>query len=565
MRVLPEAVWEDHLVPLLRCKDAARLASTCKALRGVVRKYFVGDIGIIDWSTLQAALTTFPRARTAGLEDIREEWGHEEKGALLRWLREEGRGGHLTTMRSWGGTASHFLYSALREGALPSLKGVAINLTDHTGRALLTGGVLGGLHELRLTMDCKPVIVDVEQQLAALGLLRQLPALTKLEVMVYGRDDHPDEVQWPPFIPPTLKALKFYLSFAGIPGRSLLSALPGMLGASGARLERLEICIPPPSEAIDDGLVHVAQALRRCSPTLKDFRLATWAQDVNQDNPDQAERLRVQYADMLAGVSACRELQVLVLSYIMAEPLFPPDTAFARLTHLEISDYERQHSPGAGMMGLWELMASGGLSALAKFSVRLEGRWGGTEEVRSRVAPAFEAVAGILKHLQFEKAKCGGWSSDEVDVGYELGVAVGKLRRLKDLALDLFHDGRAYPAFAQGLAASGGERPLPLLWRVGGFSGLDERAYLLVSLLLSSVRVFHLTCRTKDSRATLLVACAVRQAGYKHTLVLGHTTGVTEGIVRAIFPPCILDSKRFHQYSLGWRARDKTFFYHPSV
>jgi hypothetical protein len=27
-------------------------------------------------------------------------------------------------------------------------------------------------------------------------------------------------------------------------------------------------------------------------------------------------------------------------------------------------------------MGLWELMASGGLPALAKLSVRLEGQWG---------------------------------------------------------------------------------------------------------------------------------------------------------------------------------------------
>jgi hypothetical protein len=53
-------------------------------------------------------------------------------------------------------------------------------------------------------------------------------------------------------------------------------------------------------------------------------------------------------------------------------------------------------------------------------------------------------------------------------VGYELGVAVGKLRRLKDLALDLSEDGRAYHAVAQGLAASGGDRPLPLLWRVRG-------------------------------------------------------------------------------------------------
>jgi hypothetical protein len=39
------AVWEDHLLPLLTCKDAARLGCTCKALRGVVREHFRGDLG----------------------------------------------------------------------------------------------------------------------------------------------------------------------------------------------------------------------------------------------------------------------------------------------------------------------------------------------------------------------------------------------------------------------------------------------------------------------------------------------------------------------------------------
>jgi hypothetical protein len=78
-----------------------------------------------------------------------------------------------------------------------------------------------------------------------------------------------------------------------------------------------------------------------------------------------------------------------------------------------------------------------------------------------------------------------------VDVGYELGVAVGKLRRLKDLALGLSEDGHFYHAFAQGLAASGGDRPLPLLWRVWVSSEVKTNADLLASLLLPSVRVFR--------------------------------------------------------------------------
>jgi hypothetical protein len=35
---------DDHLLPLLTCKDVARLGCMCKALRGVVREHFK-DIG----------------------------------------------------------------------------------------------------------------------------------------------------------------------------------------------------------------------------------------------------------------------------------------------------------------------------------------------------------------------------------------------------------------------------------------------------------------------------------------------------------------------------------------
>jgi hypothetical protein len=57
-----------------------------------------------------------------------------------------------------------------------------------------------------------------------------------------------------------------------------------------------------------------------------------------------------------------------------------------------------------------------------------------------------EAVAGTLTQLCFTSEYLYG---DEVSTGYELGVAMGKLRRLKDLALSLSYDGRIYPAVAQ--------------------------------------------------------------------------------------------------------------------
>jgi hypothetical protein len=512
-RALPEAVWEGHLLPLLTCKDAARLGCTCKALRGVVREHFRGDFGRVKVDKLRSALTTFPRARTMVLDDsVQTGFGPAPQKALLQWLREEGRGEHLTGVmvvypKSPIRTVIH---KALQAGALPSLKRLDVSLNDETQRASLTRGLLGGARELRLTLNCRGGYSDPRPHVAALGLVRQLPALAKLEVQLFEGDGHPVS-QWPPFIPPSLRALHINVQdLRGTPGiEAFLGALPGMLAASGARLERLEVLILG-FQLMGDGLVHVAQALRCCSPTLKSLLLSGGVDLALRAHPgtdedafrSRVERLRVQWADVLAGVSACRELQVLVLPDIMVEPLFPPGTAFDRLTHLEISDYEREHPPDAGAMGLWELIASGGLPALAKLSVRREGRRRGLglEEVRTRLAPGLEAVAGTLTHLHLEHSTDYAYTSedvemddqrsDDVDVAYELGVAMGKLWRLKDLALGLFEDGRAYQAMAQGLAASGGDRPLPLLWRLMVPREVLDNCDQVASLLLPSVRVF---------------------------------------------------------------------------
>jgi hypothetical protein len=386
-RPLPTAVWEDHLLPLLTCKDAARLGCTCKALRGVVRGH-VKNLRTIKVEQLQAALTSFPMAQEVTFKTSPEGWRNGEKEALLQWLREGGRGGHLRGMElnKDSPKAADLVHKALQAGALPSLKRVDAGLADRTQRASLTQGFLRDVHELRLTFQCMLNPRPMAPQLAALGLVRQLPSLTKLEVSVCGHRDTP--VEWLPFIPPQLKALRIDLQRLQAPTvlESLLHALPGMLGASGARLERLEVLFPFEFEALGDGLVHLAQALRCCAPTLKDLLLTTgMTKPLYVDNRNieadehtlRVERLRVHWADVLAGVSACRELQVLVLPYIDVESLFPPGTAFSRLTHLEISDHEREHVPDAGMMGLWDLMASGGLPALAKLGVKAEGQWGG--------------------------------------------------------------------------------------------------------------------------------------------------------------------------------------------
>jgi hypothetical protein len=506
-RTLPIPLWEDHLLPLLTCKDAARLGRTCKALRGVVREHFK-DIGKIELKALRAALTTFPRARSVDFHGC--ESGETDPEALAQWLHEGGRGRHLARVRSGGAAALHFTYAALRAVALTSLTSADVDLQDEAARDLLTEGFLGGMHELTVIVDCSDRL-----QLAMLGLVRQLPALAKLDVEVCGHFAAP--VQWPPFIPPSLKALSIDVS-VGPAIESLLRALTGMLVASGARPERLEVLIPDNVKAVGDGLVHLAQALCCCSPTLKGFlfgtrnnRALSFDKGI-QDHSSKMVRLRVQWAGLLAGVAACRELQVLVLPRIEVEPLFPPGTAFARLTHLEIFDIVREHPPDAGVMGLWELMASGGLPALTKLKVEIERRRAFRGEVRSRVAPAFKDVAGTLTHLHLGCAS----ARDKVEMGYEWGMAVGKLRRLKDLALSLSNDGRFYHGMAQGLAASGGGRPLPLLWRVIVPYGAGSNSDLLASLLLPSVRVFR-TGHMDDPQAALMTACALREAGYKLT------------------------------------------------
>jgi hypothetical protein len=535
-RPLPMAVWEDHLLPLLTCKEAARLGCTCKAMRVVVREHFA-ELGDVFLKELRAALTTFPGARSMSL-DMRTGTGYGEKEAVVEWLRNGGHGGAIATMtarhRNVDTSVAAFVHAALRSGALPSLKSVAANLEFEDQCAILTEGLLRGMHELQLKVPCGR---GIEPQLAALGHVRQLPALTKLDLELKISDYLRPRGEWPLFIPASLKTLRIVTKLDQW-SRSLLSALPDMLVASGASLERLEVHLPNDRMSAGKGMVCVAQALRCCSPTLKGLRLVleNWVAPL-KCAPGYASKMegrRAQWAELLAGVSTCRELEKLVFPNVMMEPLFPRGTAFGRLTHLEMSDHEREHVPDAGEMGLWELMASGGLPALATLHIRLVGRLPG-EGVKTRVAPAFEAVAGTLTHLSLANPYKWHGSSGELEWGYEMGVAIGKLRRLRDLTLDLSpsEDGRVYPALAQGLAAGGGDCPLPLLRRVVLPALIRTNADLLASLLLPSVEVFE--TGHSDASSALLTACALIQVGFKHTWAVGiHPELVSQ--VRAVAP-----------------------------
>jgi hypothetical protein len=526
---IPTAVWVDHLIPVLMSKDSVRLGATCKALRLLMREHFK-DLGTVKIDKLQAALTSFPKAETVDITHFRSEWREGE--TLVRWLREGG-GDCLTKV---GGHICDLLHMALRQGALPSLKGITACLRDNTHRASLTSGLLGAMHELRLKL------ASGDDALAALSLVRQLPNLIKLDVS--HNDQRLDPVpQWPPFIPPSLRSLSIKTGTEDFDDfdeadASLLSALPDVVQTSGAALEHLQIEIETPFSCLRDELVPVAQTVRYCSPTLTAFLLAmgryweVYEEDEAEAYARHMDRLRTQLADVLAAVSNCPALEVLVLPYTQVYPFFPRNAVFTRLAHLEIVEPKREHPPGAGTVGLWEVVTSGGLPALAKLRVTIQGDWGGVKEVKTRVAPAFKAVADTLTHLyldtptsQLENPDYGWWLDALTDVGYELGVAMGKLRRLKDLALTISGgDGRAYDAVAQGLAATGGEDPLPLLWRVVLPRGVETNGDLVARLVLPSVRVFASQCRYDAAPATL-TACALRRIGYRHTWVLGcHNT-----------------------------------------
>jgi hypothetical protein len=234
-------VWEDYLLPRLTFNDAARLACTCEVLREVVREHF-RHIGSIKMKNLQATLTAFPQAREVTFSWCKDRWRGGDKKALVKWLREGGRGRHLVKVSLCREADSDVVHAALREGALPSLRSVDIILWCEAPRASLTGGLLRDMQELRLSVSPSK---DWEAQLTALGLMRQLPALAKLEFILSTSVGAtiPGPVQWPPFIPPSLKALSMTLSDE-LTSLSLLRALPGMLEASGAGLERLKIHIP---------------------------------------------------------------------------------------------------------------------------------------------------------------------------------------------------------------------------------------------------------------------------------------------------------------------------------
>jgi hypothetical protein len=162
----------------------------------------------------------------------------------------------------------------------------------------------------------------------------------------------------------------------------------------------------------------------------------------------------------------------------------------------------------------WDAVADGRLPALATLSLKNLYQLSLGDGV-GRLARAFEAVAGTLKSLTLS-----GLSGADLPAGacYELGAAIGKLRRLKSLCASLT-DGRDYHAMGRGMASSGG---CPELFqvRLQGLKGNVDWLSLEPSLMVPSVRDLYIGGRGTEEEA-LLLCCGLVQMGYRHRLRIG--------------------------------------------
>jgi hypothetical protein len=278
-----------------------------------------------------------------------------------------------------------------------------------------------------------------------------------------------------------------------------------MLEASGTGLEEIRV-----SDVIGlsaEGGAALARVLRACSATLKDVSLhGKWCY-----------WLKLAFASEVApGLASCCEtlerLHVLWEIFRWLPPTFP---AFTRLTHLILrADIESIDLTSR----VWDVTASGRMPALTDLELQYSDglSWGNEGECRLPCA------------LEVWRARSGDWvlraafSRGPSDaVCHELGVAIGKMRRLKYLSLRLFHDGRFYHLMGRGLAASGGCPPLLELELVDVSQNLDHLAFE-PSLIVPSVRSLVLWGSASEKEA-LVLGCGLVQLGYKHRLMANFT------------------------------------------
>jgi hypothetical protein len=491
-------VWREHLRPLLPVKAAARLRGGCKALKAMVTEWPM-HLRLIKAESFEAALTCFPATESLAIV-AREPPAPAEESRLIEWVR--GHGGTLRRVLAAGDGATRLLSSHVRAGALPKLANISLSLQNPIHREILSGGMLGLLKQVHVTI--KP---GHEAQIAALEHLRHLPRLQTIRL----EGQLAQETAFPPFIPPSLKSLILTIG-PPVHLQSVLQGLPSILQASGASLDELQVY--GRGEPFAECGAALARVLHLCSSTLKGLTLwSSWGRVLGIAS----------IPSLLPGLLSCRAtLEVLQCPWAVFSALPATCPAFPRLAMLCFYGEPNEDIDLASPA--WEVMANGRLPALATLRIGTGRKFlfpgheaGGTAEGAGRLVRASEAVAGTLRRLDLS-GHGHGLGGEDLPPGacYELGAAIGKLRRLRSLDLELFSDGRAYHAVGRGMAASGGCPELVGLHLKGLSSHIDWLT-CEPSLIVPSVRRLWIDGRCTGEEA-LLWCCGLVQAGYKYRL-----------------------------------------------
>jgi hypothetical protein len=505
--VLPLSVWREHIRPLLEFWEAAGLRVVCKALKASVEEWpmRLGEQPDRDWpdrrlndvapEVLVAALTCFPTT-----ESVRVSFDFPPSPAETPRLVEflKGHGGTLKRFEAVDFEAQYFLEAAVQAGALPNLTDFDLSLKDRDHRQVLLEGMLERLEDVRITVT--PNEDDPHDCFAPLEHLRRLRHLRRLSLEWSAKD----VVVSPRFIPPSLKSLTLSIRPLAALERLLLE-LPCMLQESGASLEDITV--------IDQGYgrdltinkcgAALGQVFRLCSSTLKMVELV-------------GERIlgSAGIREWSSGLtSCCATLEVLHIPLSALSALLATSPCFLRLTELVLKG--EPEDANFFTLPVWDVMANGRLPALVTLRIKahqlpldfLEGEGAGDGE--RRLTRAFEAVAGTLEHLTLY-ASPGEDRSEHAS--YELGAAIGKLCRLRDLRIDISSDARAYQAFARGLATSGG-CPEPFVMAPGVVETNFHLLTSVPSLIVRSVRELCINGRGCTEEEALLLCCGVVQVG----------------------------------------------------
>jgi hypothetical protein len=486
---------------LLPVEAVVRLRGACKALKALVAEWPM-RLGGMQWGMIEAALTCFPATESL-MVVAPEALAPAEACRLVEVLR--GHGGKLKDVKPRGKGAERLLSSAVRAGALPKTQSFKFSLQNPIHREILSGGMLGLLEQVAVA-----VAVGHEDEIAALEHLRRLPHLRGMYLTCGGAQG----TAFPPFIPPSLKALSLSIKQPGCL-LSVLRELPPMLQASGARLESIEMFFTGKAPA--DCGAALAQVLRACSSTLKGLRLQTVT---NQRvlGPACAR-------DVVPGLTSCCDtLEVLHCPWAVFKALSAACPTFPRLVTLSLEGGANEAIELASPA--WDVMANGRLPALARLVIGAARKFssachpaGGPGKGARRLARALEAVAGTLRRLTLTVGDSGGLLEGGLTLGacYELGAAIGKLRRLRYLQLGLFSDVRAYHDVGRGLAASGGCPELLELRLDGAMTSFDCLTHE-PSLIVPSVRELWIHGRCTEEEA-LLLCCGLLQPGLQASRV----------------------------------------------